>query len=77
MPAPVPDVLRRVASQFLDEFHCQLRPFETKYEVAPGVLVTHTGGHTPGHSVVRLASRGDALTFAGDAFRCAPALWDY
>jgi len=26
-----------------------------------------TGGHTPGHSVVRLASRGDRLTFAGDA----------
>lgn len=67
MPAPVPDVLRRVASQFLDEYHGQLRPFETEYEVAPGVLVTRTGGHTPGHSVVRLASRGDALTFAGDA----------
>ena len=26
-----------------------------------------TGGHTPGHSVVRLASGGDRLTFAGDA----------
>lgn len=67
MPAPVPDVLRRVAAQFLDQYHGQLRPFEAEYEVAPGVLVARTGGHTPGHSVVRLASRGDALTFAGDA----------
>jgi len=35
--------------------------------VAPGVVVQRTGGHTPGHSVVRLASGGDRLTFAGDA----------
>ena len=31
------------------------------------MLVTRTGGHTPGHGVVRLASGGDRLTFAGDA----------
>ncbi|OBB19356.1 MBL fold metallo-hydrolase [Mycolicibacterium elephantis] len=67
MPAPVPDVLRRVAAQFLDEYRGQMRTFETEYEVAPGVLVTRTGGHTPGHSIVRLASGGDRLTFAGDA----------
>jgi len=35
--------------------------------VAPGVVVHRTGGHTPGHSVVRVASGGDRLTFAGDA----------
>jgi glyoxylase-like metal-dependent hydrolase (beta-lactamase superfamily II) len=63
----VPDALRSAASQFLDEYRGQLRPFETEYEVAPGVLVSRTGGHTPGHSVVRLASHGDRLTFAGDA----------
>ncbi|MGE2716086.1 MBL fold metallo-hydrolase [Mycolicibacterium litorale] len=67
MPQPVPDVLRSVASRFLDEYHGHLRPFETEYEVVPGVLVSRTGGHTPGHSVVRLASGGDRLTFAGDA----------
>jgi glyoxylase-like metal-dependent hydrolase (beta-lactamase superfamily II) len=44
-----------------------MRPFETEYEVAPGVLVSRTGGHTPGHNVVRLASGGDRVTFAGDA----------
>ena len=51
----------------LEEYGSQLRPFEEEYEVAPGVLVRRTGGHTPGHSVVRLASGGDRLTFAGDA----------
>jgi len=67
MPAPVPDALRSIASRFLDEYRGQIRTFETEYELAPGVLVARTGGHTPGHSIVRLASGGDALTFAGDA----------
>jgi len=67
MPPGFPDALRRTAKRFLNEYHNQLRPFEKEYEVAPGVLVTRTGGHTPGHSVVRLASGGDRLTFAGDA----------
>ena len=67
MPAPVPEVLRSVARRFLDEYRSQLRLFEEEYEVAPGVVIRRTGGHTPGHSVVRLASGGDRLTFAGDA----------
>jgi glyoxylase-like metal-dependent hydrolase (beta-lactamase superfamily II) len=67
MPAPIPDVLRRTATRFLDVYRGQLRPFETEYEVAPGVVLRRTGGHTPGHSIVRLESRGEALTFAGDA----------
>ena len=67
MPAPIPDVLRRTATQFLDVYRSQLRTFETEYEVAPGVLLRRTGGHTPGHCVVRLDSQGEALTFAGDA----------
>lgn len=67
MPAPVPDALRSIATRFLDEYHGQLRTFETEYEVAPGVLLSRTGGHTPGHSIVRLESGGDRLIFAGDA----------
>src|ERR1700745_3834528 len=67
MPPGFPDALRRAAKQFLKEYSRQMRPFETEYEVVPGVLVQRTGGHTPGHSVVRLASGGDRLTFAGDA----------
>jgi glyoxylase-like metal-dependent hydrolase (beta-lactamase superfamily II) len=67
MPAPIPEVLRSTASRFLDAYRGQLKPFETEYEVAPGVLVSRTGGHTPGHSIVRLQSGADRLTFAGDA----------
>src|SRR5262252_8429834 len=67
MPPGFPDALRRTATRFLNEYRSQLRPFQTEYEVAPGVLVHRTGGHTPGHSVVRLGSGGDRLTFAGDA----------
>lgn len=66
MPPGFPDALRRTAKRFLDEYGSQLRTFETEHEVAPGVLVRRTGGHTPGHSMVRLASGGDRLTFAGD-----------
>jgi glyoxylase-like metal-dependent hydrolase (beta-lactamase superfamily II) len=67
MPSPVPDVLRSTARQFVNEYGSKFRTFEEECEVAPGVVVQRTGGHTPGHSVVRLTSGGDRLTFAGDA----------
>ncbi|HYO83800.1 MAG TPA: MBL fold metallo-hydrolase [Bryobacteraceae bacterium] len=75
MPAPVRDALRSSATRFLTEYQSQLRPFEAEYEVAPGIVVRRTGGHTPGHSVVRLSSAGDRLTFAGDAV--LPAGFDH
>jgi glyoxylase-like metal-dependent hydrolase (beta-lactamase superfamily II) len=67
MPPGFPDALRAAAKRFTKEYRSHLRLFEDKHEVAPGVVVHRTGGHTPGHSVVRLASGGDGLTFAGDA----------
>jgi glyoxylase-like metal-dependent hydrolase (beta-lactamase superfamily II) len=67
MPPGFPDALRAAAKKFTKEYHDQLRQFDEEHEVAPGVVVRRTGGHTPGHSVVRLASGGDRLTFAGDA----------
>jgi glyoxylase-like metal-dependent hydrolase (beta-lactamase superfamily II) len=67
MPPTLADVARSAATRFSNAYRSQLRPFEEEYEVAPGVVVTRTGGHTPGHSVVRLASGGDRLMFAGDA----------
>jgi glyoxylase-like metal-dependent hydrolase (beta-lactamase superfamily II) len=63
----MPHVLRSAAKRFADAYRAQLRPFETEHEVAPGVIVTRTGGHTPGHSVIRLESGGQRLTFLGDA----------
>ena len=67
MPQGFPDALRSTATRFMDEFGGNLLPFEEEREVAPGVVARRTGGHTPGHSVVRLASGGQGLTFAGDA----------
>jgi glyoxylase-like metal-dependent hydrolase (beta-lactamase superfamily II) len=67
MPEGFPDALRATARQFVKEYGSYLRPFQDEHEVAPGVVVRRTGGHTPGHGVVRLASGGEALTFAGDA----------
>lgn len=67
MPKPVPDVLRSTATSFYNEYHDRLRIFRETHEVAPGVVVRRTGGHTPGHSVVELVSGGERLTFAGDA----------
>lgn len=67
MPPGFPDALRAAARRFVREYRSHLRPFEEEREVAPGVVVHRTGGHTPGHSVVRLAFGGDRLTFAGDA----------
>jgi glyoxylase-like metal-dependent hydrolase (beta-lactamase superfamily II) len=67
MPPGFPDALAHTAKRFANEYGNQFRTFKAEYEVAPGVLVQLTGGHTPGHSVVRLASGGDRLMFAGDA----------
>jgi len=67
MPQGFPDALRAAAKQFVNMYGSQIRKFDEQHEVAPGVVVRRTGGHTPGHSVVRVVSGGEALTFAGDA----------
>jgi len=67
MPEGFPDALRRAAKRFVNDYGSQLRPFQEEHEVTPDVVVCRTGGHTPGHSVVRLASGSDRMTFAGDA----------
>lgn len=67
MPPGFPDALRSTADRFLVEYRDRLQLFETEYEVAQGVVIRRTGGHTPGHSIVRLSSGGERLTFAGDA----------
>lgn len=41
--------------------------FDRTTNVAPGVSARVTGGHTPGHCVVDIASNGEKLTFVGDA----------
>jgi len=63
----VADVIRATAKRFLDEYRGRLRLFDAEHEVATGVVALRTGGHTPGHSIVRLASGSERLTFLGDA----------
>src|SRR5499425_2005231 len=65
MPPGFPDALRRTGKNFLKEYHSRLQTFENEYEVTPGVIVQRTGGHTPGHSVVRLASGGEPRVAGG------------
>ncbi len=67
MPPGFPDALSAAAKQFRNEYEDQLQLFDDEFQVAPGVVVARTGGHTPGHSVVRVASSKDRLMFAGDA----------
>lgn len=67
MPQGFPDALKAAAKRFAEDYRENLRTFEDEHEVAPGVIVQRTGGHTPGHSVVRIRSGGDKLMFAGDA----------
>ncbi|MDI7860963.1 MBL fold metallo-hydrolase [Rhizobiaceae bacterium n13] len=67
MPPGFPDALRAAAKRFSKDYSGNLRPFDEEQQVAPGVVVSRTGGHTPGHCVVRVASGGDRLMFAGDA----------
>lgn len=67
MPQGFPDALRSTATHFWAEYGSFVHNFEDEQEIAPGVVARRTGGHTPGHCVVRVASGGQALTFAGDA----------
>ncbi|AYG70067.1 MULTISPECIES: MBL fold metallo-hydrolase [unclassified Rhizobium] len=66
MPEGFPDALRATAKRFLGEYRDSLRLFDDEHEVAPGVVARRTGGHTPGHSIIRLKSGAERLTFAGD-----------
>lgn len=75
IPTELAEVIRRTSSQFLSAYRIHLQTFEEEAEIAPGVVVTRTGGHTPGHSVVRIESGGDRLMFAGDAL--LPASFDH
>lgn len=67
MPQGFPDALRATARHFWAEYSGYVHTFQDEQEIAPGVTARRTGGHTPGHCVVRVASAGEALTFAGDA----------
>ncbi|MDR5758718.1 MBL fold metallo-hydrolase [Caballeronia sp. LZ035] len=67
MPETVPPALRAAAEKFVKLYSENLVRFDRTTNVAPGVSARVTGGHTPGHCVVDIASKGERLTFVGDA----------
>jgi len=67
MPEAVPPALRKAAAKFVELYSDNIVQFEQTVEVAAGVSARVTGGHTPGHCVVDVASNGEKLTFVGDA----------
>jgi len=67
MPPALADLARKASLDFLTEYSSYLHLFEQEAEVADGVTVSLTGGHTPGHSVVRVKSGNEKLMFGGDA----------
>ncbi|MET3234072.1 UNVERIFIED_ORG: glyoxylase-like metal-dependent hydrolase (beta-lactamase superfamily II) [Burkholderia sp. 1263] len=67
MPETVPPALRKAAETFVKLYSENIVQFDQTVEVAVGVSARVTGGHTPGHCVVDVASKGEKLTFVGDA----------
>ncbi|MFM0205597.1 MBL fold metallo-hydrolase [Paraburkholderia fungorum] len=67
MPETVPPALRKAAAKFVELYSENIVQFDQTVEVAKGVSARVTGGHTPGHCVVDVASNGEKLTFVGDA----------
>ncbi|SPA40968.1 Beta-lactamase domain protein [Cupriavidus taiwanensis] len=67
MPEAVPPALRKAAAKFAQRYSENIVQFDQTVEIAAGVSARVTGGHTPGHCVVDVASNGEKLTFVGDA----------
>ncbi|NVB32973.1 MBL fold metallo-hydrolase [Bacillus licheniformis] len=44
----------------------QVRPFDEKLEVLPGITMHHTGGHSDGHSVIVLEDAGETALHMAD-----------
>src|SRR3546814_16957160 len=67
MPNPVPEVLRKTATQFIDAYADKIMAFDEECDVAPGVVAKLTGGNTPRPCVVPVGSGRDRPTFQGHA----------
>lgn len=63
MPPALAEIARNASKRFLEVYQTELRTFEQEQQVAPGIVVTRTGGPTPGHAVVRIVSGNDRLMF--------------
>lgn len=44
----------------------QVKTFESELEVVPGIKMIHTGGHSDGHSIIRLEQNGEVMLHMAD-----------
>jgi glyoxylase-like metal-dependent hydrolase (beta-lactamase superfamily II) len=44
----------------------QIKTFKHSVEVAPGIKMEHTGGHSRGHSIIRFEQKGDTVLHMAD-----------
>ena len=44
----------------------QVETFETEREVLPGIRMIHTGGHSDGHSIIKLEQNGETIIHMAD-----------
>ncbi|MFZ6655148.1 MBL fold metallo-hydrolase [Undibacterium sp. TJN19] len=49
----------------------KLKPFEGDTELAPGIKAVASHGHTPGHSIYKIESKGQTLVLWGDLMHVA------
>ena len=43
-----------------------MKTFEESHVVLPGIEMIHTGGHSNGHSVIKLTQNGETILHMGD-----------
>ncbi len=44
----------------------QVETFETEHQVLPGIRMIHTGGHSDGHSIIKLEQNGETIIHMAD-----------
>ena len=54
------------ARRVLDAYRGRVRTFRGAATIVPGLAAQPAVGHTPGHSIYRLTSRGASMAFVGD-----------
>lgn len=67
VPDPVKSAIQANARRCLAALHFQIELIERETEIAPGVRLIPSPGHTPGHLAVHISSGGQQLLNLGDA----------
>lgn len=49
-----------------EPIQAQVKPFQKRVTVLPGIEMIHTGGHSNGHSVVKLTQNNETILHMGD-----------